>query len=787
MGFKQRLTLFTTGLVILAVALTTIVLAVNARRQLLTVAEAEGNIVALLLARSAGAAVQIPAAVEQVLDEQMVSQARLAAYYVAAAQQAGLSEEQINSQLRQLTASTAMDELWISDAHGHAVLNNLGLDFTFTADTRQQSQAAAFWPLLSGESSEVVQPAQPREIDGKMFKYVGVTGIDQPRIVQVGYEMGLFTQLNERIGLEYIIRQLVAGGDINAIWVVNRTMETIAHDSILGGDQRPDTTELKKMAEVYQANEPMSLLSSQNLTVMAPIPGTDGQPIGVTLVRLPTAHINATLQELVTNAVMVGLLVALIGTLVSLSVGRRMIRPVIALTDAAAEIEAGRFDAHTMQPVTERRDELGQLSQVFTRMAQQVQAREEDLDRQVKDRTRDLQQKNSELEYAHRTLQRELDAARAVQMAILPTEFPQHDRYQVYGRTIPAREMGGDFYDVFQIDANRLGLVVADVSGKGVPAAFFMAVARTELRGSAMTGLAPGQVLQRVNNILCRENPLELFVTVFYAILDVETGLLTYANGGHNPPLVTHVGEVTALPLCQGTALGVLPELDYLEKQHQLQPRDTVQFYTDGVTEAFDPNNEEFGETRLQAILAGQANRSAEELTAEIIAAVQTHAADAAQSDDITSLSLTYGNRQENSDESHITMTLTNDVSQLVALGDAVEKFSATIALDQTAIFQLNLVLDELVTNIITYAFPDGGDHPFTIELWGTHGGYRVRLQDDGVPFNPLEAPEPDLRSEAEQRDIGGLGIHFLRTLMDDVSYRRDAPFNVLEFTKKLH
>ena len=132
--------------------------------------------------------------------------------------------------------------------------------------------------------------------------------------------------------------------------------------------------------------------------------------------------------------------------------------------------------------------------------------------------------------------------------------------------------MGGDFYDVFQIDANRLGLVVADVSGKGVPAAFFMAVARTELRGSAMTGLSPGQVLRRVNNILCRENPLELFVTVFYAILDVESGLLTYANGGHNPPLVTHFGEVTALPLCQGTALGVLPELDYLEKQHSYSP-----------------------------------------------------------------------------------------------------------------------------------------------------------------------------------------------------------------------
>ena len=111
-----------------------------------------------------------------------------------------------------------------------------------------------------------------------MFKYVGVTGIDQPRIVQVGYEMGLFTQLNERIGLEYIIRQLVAGGDINAIWVVNRTMETIAHDSILGGDQRPDTTELRKMAEVYQANEPMSLLSSQNLTVMAPIPVRTASP-----------------------------------------------------------------------------------------------------------------------------------------------------------------------------------------------------------------------------------------------------------------------------------------------------------------------------------------------------------------------------------------------------------------------------------------------------------------------------------------------------------------------------
>ena len=173
-------------------------------------------------------------------------------------------------------------------------------------------------------------------------------------------------------------------------------------------------------------------------------------------------------------------------------------------------------------------------------------------------------------------LQNELDIANQMQQSILPTVFPQSAEYGVFASMEPARNVGGDFYDVIRLDDGRIGLAVADVSDKGVPAALMMMSSRTLLKGAAIGNLEPGKVLQEVNDLLNNENEAAMFVTVFYVVYDPATGAFTYANGGHNPPLVIHAdGSSDLLPLTNGIALGVAPGIEYEEKTVVLAPGDT--------------------------------------------------------------------------------------------------------------------------------------------------------------------------------------------------------------------
>ncbi len=650
MSFKQRLTLFTTALLIIAVALTAAVLGWKAKKQLLETAETEGTLVALLLARSAGAAVSIPQQVEDVLSGQMVSQATLTAYFVAAAEQAGMSPGQISQRLTDISQTTSIDEFWVTDPSGSAYISNSGLPFTFSSDPALQPQASEFWPLLTGEKQVVIQPARKRELDDLVYKYVGVTGVDKPRIVEVGYHAQLLEDLNNRIGLEYMIQHLVSAGDVDAIWVVDPKMETIAHGSILAADgvtRQPDQRELKAMEAVFRANQPMSFLTDDYLTVMAPVPGGTDQPVGVSLVRLPTSEMQQAVGRLRNIAILVGLIIAFSGGLCALLLGQRMVQPVMTLSAAANAVQYSTYQAGQLDVVSARQDELGQLARTFTNMAAQVFARQEELDRQVQERTVELEEKNHQLASAHQLLQDELEVARALQLAILPNEFPRHAGYEIFARMTPAREMGGDFYDTFVLDENHVGILVADVSGKGVPAAFFMAVARTELHTTALDGASPGKVLERVNNKLCAENPLELFVTVFYAILELDSGRLVYANGGHNPPYHVHQSTATPVATTNGMALGVFPAISYQEESILLNSGDALHLYTDGVTEAFNSAAEEFGEERLKRLLESCVGWHAKEQVDTVFYAVDHFSRGVPQSDDITSLCLVYGEQTE--------------------------------------------------------------------------------------------------------------------------------------------
>ena len=238
-------------------------------------------------------------------------------------------------------------------------------------------------------------------------------------------------------------------------------------------------------------------------------------------------------------------------------------------------------------------------------------------------------------------LQNELEVATGMQQSILPTQFPKGPNYTVYGKMQPARNVGGDFFDVLHLSNGRIGLAVADVSDKGVPAALFMMSSRTLLKGAAIGLALPGEVLREVNDLLLEDNEGGMFVTVLYAVFDPSSRELTYANGGHNSPLLVHAdGTSGLLPLTDGIALGVAPDLSYKRHTVTLSPGDTVIFYTDGVTEAMNSEEEQFGLDPLREFFQTNPPRDPEETTATVFEAINAFAGETPQSDDITCLVL---------------------------------------------------------------------------------------------------------------------------------------------------
>lgn len=288
--------------------------------------------------------------------------------------------------------------------------------------------------------------------------------------------------------------------------------------------------------------------------------------------------------------------------------------------------------------INQHNDQMAREKREVETLLLQNQAQQRDLQNLV----RKLESKNEELGIVHRRVQEELNLARSVQLAILPQQFPQSSAWDIHACMHPARELGGDFYDCLPLPDGRLGILVADVSGKGVGAAFFMAVSRTVLIEAAMPVRTAAQVLGIANTLLCANNPMDLFVTACYGLYDPADGSLVYASAGHSAPLVRRRdGAVQSLPLTHDMALGVLPDVVYTEHRLQLAPGDRLLMYTDGVTEAFSPREEAYGYERLTQWLAREhASPNALAMVDDLVADVARFVDGAEPSDDLTCLVL---------------------------------------------------------------------------------------------------------------------------------------------------
>ena len=382
----------------------------------------------------------------------------------------------------------------------------------------------------------------------------------------------------------------------------------------------------------------------------------------------------------------------------------------------------------------------------------------------------------------------ELNVATEIQASMLPSifpAFPEREEFDIYASMDPAKEVGGDFYDFFMIDEDHLALVIADVSGKGVPAALFMVIAKTLLKNSALNGSSPKEILEKVNDQLCENNEAEMFVTVWFGILTISTGNLVCANAGHEYPAIRRAGgEYELFHDKHGFVLAGMEGVRYREYELNRCPGDMLFVYTDGVAEATNSQDELFGTDRMLEALNHGKELGCEKLLETVRTKIDGFVKTAPQFDDITMLSLLYkGNGEKESEEEELVVP-----AKLEKLEEVLEFVQARLKehdCSKKAWTQLAIAVEELYVNIAHYAYGDGeGKAAIKIGFDGEPLQATIRFIDEGVPYNPLEKQDPDTSLSAEERDIGGLGIFMVKKSMDSMEYVYQDGKNILTIQK---
>ena len=462
----------------------------------------------------------------------------------------------------------------------------------------------------------------------------------------------------------------------------------------------------------------------------------------------------------------------------------KLVKPLQQFAESAISIAEGNLD--TPLPEIRSKDELFQLRNAFAHMLHSLKQHISDLQTTTASKER---------------LQSELKIAHDIQMGMIPTTFPQRQDLDLFASMTPAKEVGGDLYD-FIIEGDELFFIIGDVAGKGVPASLYMAVTRTlfrNLAGRSAEGRLQGKnyqsaanIVREMNHAIASTNDSYIFVTVFVGVLDMKTHYLTYCNAAHNAPvMITAEGECSLLEVEANLPIGVEDHYDYDEQQVDFPPGSALLLYTDGLTEAMyfsnDGSRKLFGEHRVLHDVQKNSKASAIEVIDFLKQHVSVFADGTEQSDDLTMLFLRHGIAQEPGVAPSRRLIMKNEMSEVGRLRTFFFSVSREHGIDDETAKILNLALEEWVANVINYAYPKGMRGHVEVTADVTDDVLTLVIKDHGAAFDPTQHAEVDIEADLDERAIGGLGIHLIRTIMDTVDYERTADgYNRLVLTKKI-
>ncbi len=511
-------------------------------------------------------------------------------------------------------------------------------------------------------------------------------------------------------------------------------------------------------------NEEYGYLASAYVAVL----DSTGKPAALVGVDISMDMINAQIRQFLRLTLCITLAVLLLSVFAYYYYIRLiLIRPLGTLHRAARELVQNDMEqADDFSVALHTGDELEELADSFRFMVSELREYIRNLSRVTAEKER---------------IGTELDVARHIQASMLPCifpAFPERSEFDIYASMTPAKEVGGDFYDFFLIDDDHLAMVMADVSGKGVPAALFMMISKTLLKSAAQSGLSPKAVLEKVNDQLCENNDAEMFVTVWLGILEISTGIVRCANAGHEYPAVMRKGGAFELFKDRhGLVLAGMEGARYREYTLTLHPGDRLFVYTDGVPEATDSENALYGTQRMLDALNRHTDGTCRTLLEALHRDVEVFVGDAPQFDDITMLCLEI--KPPVSDMTKIGILPTAE-----HLSEAVEFFESMLAQAEIRgkiAAQVNIAVDEIFSNIARYS----GATLATLGCAVSPTEITLRFSDNGRPYDPTEKPDPDTTLSAEDREPGGLGIFMVKKTMDRTQYEYKDGLNILTLVKR--
>ncbi len=629
-------------------------------------------------------------------------------------------------------------------------------------DMRSGTQSAEFLGLLDGSEKEHVQSYQPTSYDHTLLRKYAAVCLNQGGFVEVGYDATRFQRDIDRqiVGVTRN-RHVGEGGciiiaDVN--WnIVSDRYQNEGRNLVVTGiwidrEIMPEGTVFH--TDVY--GEPCSCMYvfSEGCYIIGVMPENE-----IVLQRDSSVRLTAVLEVLV--------FLTLFGV-IFLLVRRLVVNNINRVNDSLSKITDGDLDEVVdVRSNTEFASLSDDINSTVSTLKQYIAA-------------------------AAARIDQELAFAKNIQQSALPSVFPPYpDRadFGLFATMDTAKEVGGDFYDFYLIDEKRLAFLVADVSGKGIPAAMFMMTGKTVLRDYAERGDAPAEIFRNANNMLCEGNDAEMFITVWMGFLETNTGLVRFVDAGHNTPVLIRNGKASFIKQKPNLMLAAMENVRYREQTLSLEPGDLLFLYTDGVTEAMNVQDELFGEDRLLEVLSdsfGKGDEACRNACSRVKRAIDDHVGDADQFDDITMLCLFYEGDGEDagSTDELVIDAKPDNMSQVLAFVDEKLEEAGCSQKSQT---KLDIAVEEIFLNIANYAYaPGSGEVRIRMTIDGEPKSAEISFIDSGVPFDPLARPDPDITLSAEERQIGGLGIFMVKKRMDDMRYEYKDGHNILTIRKSL-
>ena len=506
-----------------------------------------------------------------------------------------------------------------------------------------------------------------------------------------------------------------------------------------------------------------------HITSLVPIKNSEGKVSAILCVERPMDELVLGRREYLENVLLATLVLVVAScACLALYIKRQFAKPIEKISK-----EAMRFAKDSSSSDKTKLENISEIREVRT-LAESIAKMEDDTIRYMEELTKATAEQER--------MAVELSLAATIQANMLPCTFPPYPNrrdFDIYASMDAAKEVGGDFYDFYLLDNDRFAFLVADVSGKGIPAALFMMRAKMTIKALAESGADVHVILSEANERLCEENEAGMFVTAWLGIVDMKTGVLSYANAGHNPPLIRHrQGSFEYIKARPNFILAGMDGVPYRKNEIQLWPGDELFLYTDGVTEATNEDQELFGESRLREALNGISEGSVESRCKAVKNEIDIFAGDAEQFDDITMLSLRFNSFQD--DECIITQA---DAESTERVWNFISCQTKKAELGSKIANRAQIVVDEIYSNIQLYSGAT------IAQVFCQIDSERMILtfKDDGVSFNPLKVQEPNVMLSLEERELGGLGLLMVKKMASDLSYVYENGYNVLTVTLKIN